>query len=199
MRFHPTFEIPIVLIELAAIGSHYAFPELPHALGLALFWGGLAGLLIWASWFAWRILHAPRAAIPTRDVPVGNAISYLCFRTWDRSFFETAGVPSTDANAAVAEFIQAAADDRITIWGRTTAGAVFEKIPADFWRKNRIEWFGLLKGKPTTESTDRLILQGLAHETTYSDLMTSKAQAEAAWPKRRRRLIVRKPWEMRDA
>jgi hypothetical protein len=41
MRFHP--EIPVVLIELAAIGSHYAFPELPHTLGLIVLWGGVAG------------------------------------------------------------------------------------------------------------------------------------------------------------
>jgi len=91
MRFHPSFEIPLVLIELAAIGSHYAFPELPHTLGLILFWGGVAGLLLWNFWFVWRLLRSSHANEPARNVSVGEAISYVCFRRWGRRFLDAAG------------------------------------------------------------------------------------------------------------
>jgi hypothetical protein len=198
MQFHPTFEIPVVLIELAAIGSHYAFPELPHTLGLVLFWGGLGGLLLWFLWIGWRFLRAPGSNAPARDVSVGEAISYVCFRHWGRRFVDAAGDRTADVNASLTAFCQAAADDRITIWGKTTSGAVFEKIPADFWRKNQIEWFGLLRREPATESTDPAVHHGLAPSIRYSDLMTSRTQVEAAWPKRRRWLVLRKPWEVRE-
>jgi len=199
MRFHPTFEIPVLLIELAAIGSHYAFPDLPHALGLVLFWGGVAGLLLWVLWFAWRLLRASSGGAPARDVSVAEAISYVCFRRWGRRFLEAAGDREANVNTALTEFRQAAADDRITIWGKTTAGAVFEQIPADFWRKNQIEWFDLLRGRTKTESIDPLVTHGSAlRAISYFDLMTSRAQVEAAWQRKRRRIVFRKPWEMRE-
>jgi len=36
MRFRLGFDVPFLCVEAILIGGHYAFPELPHALGLAI-------------------------------------------------------------------------------------------------------------------------------------------------------------------
>jgi hypothetical protein len=186
MRFRPGFDVPFLCVEAVLIGGHYAFPELPYALGLAMFWTGIAGLAAWGlvrlgvldniqffqRWFG--------LAAPARDVGVGEAIAYVCYRDWGHNFSAAAGSRDVDAVAALHEFRQAASDDRVKIWGKRSRDAVFEPIPAEYWRRHQIEWFGLLRGPVTTEPT----VSVADHGNRYEELMTSRTQVEEVWPKR---------------
>jgi hypothetical protein len=186
MRFRPGFDVPFLCVEAILIGGHYAFPQLPHALGLAMFWTGVAGLAAWGlvrlgvldniqifqRWFG--------SAAPMRDVGVGDAIAYICYRDWAHNFSAAAGSRDVDVVDALQEFHQAASEDRVKIWGKPSRNAVFEPIQAEYWRRHQIEWFGLLKNSPTTEPTVSVADRG----NRYEELMTSRTQVEEVWPKR---------------
>jgi len=98
-----------------------------------------------------QILQHWFGSMPMRDTRVSNAIAYVCYRNWDHGFSDAAGSNEVDAVAALQELQQAAADDRVTIWGKAGRNAVFELIPAEYWRRHQIEWFGLLRGSATTD------------------------------------------------
>jgi hypothetical protein len=184
MRFRPKFDVPFLCVEAILIGGHYAFPVLPHAVGLALFYCGIVGLIVWVlvrlgfldnvqflqHWFG----------SPVRDVSVGDAIAYVCYRDWGHNFLAAAGSRDVDAVTALQEFQQAAADDQVKIWGKPSRNAVFEAIPAEYWRRHQIEWFGLLRGPATTEPA----VSVADHGNRYEELMTSRTQVEEVWPKR---------------
>src|SRR5260370_34336952 len=90
MRFRPKFDVPFLCVEAILIGGHYAFPVLPHAVGLALFYCGIVVLIVWVlvrlgfldnvqflqHWFG----------SPVRDLSVGDAIAYVCYRDWGHCF-----------------------------------------------------------------------------------------------------------------
>jgi hypothetical protein len=107
-----------------------------------------------------------------RDVTVGEAIAYLCFGEWGKRFLDAAQSSAHDANSKLAEFLQSAADGEIPIWGKKKTGGVYEPIPREFWFKNQIEWFGLLKDAALSESS--IGNQG----ERYFFLMTSRAAME---------------------
>src|SRR5262245_37007548 len=65
-----------------------------------------------------QILQRWFGSTPMRDTPVSHAIAYVCYRDWDHRFSDAAGSKEVDAVAALQEFQQAAADDRVTIWGK---------------------------------------------------------------------------------
>jgi hypothetical protein len=108
-----------------------------------------------------------------RDVSVHDAIAYICFGARGRRFFDAASAPEISADREFKQFQQAAADGDVPVWGRTSKAHVFAPIDKEFWRKNRIEWFGLLKGEPYTEPIERG-----GDPPRYIDLMTSRAETE---------------------
>jgi hypothetical protein len=108
-----------------------------------------------------------------RDIGLSEAVAYLCFRQWGKSFLDAAGSSEVDGAAEYDHFLQAAADGAIQIWGRREPYSVYEPIPNDYWFKNRIEWFSLLKGNPESESS-RHAFSG----DRYLSLMTSRALVE---------------------
>ena len=118
-----------------------------------------------------RRLYVPLAVV--RDVSVDEAIAYICFGAWGRKFFDAANSPEVSGSREFNQFQQAAADGEVPVWGRLSKARLFEPIDKEFWRKNRIEWFGSLKGEPHTEQIER-------HGTQprYIDLMTSRAETE---------------------
>jgi hypothetical protein len=136
---------------------------------------------------------AANPAPAMRDVSVGEALAYVCFREWGREFMDAAGATGTDAAGAMNEFLQAAADGGLQIWGKLNASGVFEPIPPEYWRKNQIEWFGLLKNAPTTQPS----VTGV-RDARYVELMTSRSQVEKAWA-RKTGVRLRVPWEKRHS
>jgi hypothetical protein len=116
--------------------------------------------------------------LSARDVGVGEAIAFVCFHQWGRTFYEAAGSPDVDGAAECQQFLQAAADGNIQVWGKRKENGVFEPIAREFWFENQIEWFDLLRDNPRTEprfSTKHAVAR-------YLDLMTSRAQVEKQWP-----------------
>jgi hypothetical protein len=91
---------------------------------------------------------------------------------------------------AVKQYLQAAADGHVQVWGKPTYSEIFEPIEQEFWRKYQIEWFSLLRGRTITEPA----VLGAKRGCEYVDLMTSKAQVEALWPRKRRKVRLQAPW-----
>jgi hypothetical protein len=124
---------------------------------------------------------APQTVVtPTRDVGVGEAIAYIGFREWGKSFFDAAGSSEIDGNTEYRAFLQAAADGDLTVWGQRGEGRVYAVIPASYWVDHEIEWFGLLKNDPHTQAIAGLRKQRLP--ANYRDLMTSRAEIARIWP-----------------
>ena len=128
----------------------------------------------------WRDAEAAKTALlerpARRDISVGEAIAYLCFGSWGKSFHDAAASPEVSGSWEYNQFQQAAADGEVRIWGRLSANRVYEPIAKEFWRDNNIEWFSLLNADDHTEPIGRVDTRGPVHR--YSSLMTSRADAE---------------------
>lgn len=117
---------------------------------------------------------AASTILPVRDVPVVEALAYICFGSWGRRFVDAAKSPDVSANWEYNQFHQAAADGDIPVWGKTSRADVYEPLAKEFWLANKIEWFSLLKGKSETEPNNR---NDLKHKR-YIQLMTSRRAVE---------------------
>ena len=78
-----------------------------------LFWVVLALLVFWSAfmtsfdlWLRNRNI-APHA---NRNVGASEAIAYICFREWGKTFFDAANTKDNKASNALNEFLQAASD-----------------------------------------------------------------------------------------
>jgi hypothetical protein len=116
------------------------------------------------------------ASIAIRDAGVSEAVAYVCFGQWGKSFFEAAATKDVDGAAGYDQYLQSAADGIVPVWGRRNQISVYEPIPHEYWYKNRIDWFSLLKGDPKTESSEHSF-----SGDRYLSLMTSRAAIEARW------------------
>jgi hypothetical protein len=112
-----------------------------------------------------------------RDIGVSEAIAYVCFRKWGSKFYDAAGSNEVSGAKEYDEFLQAVADDQIPIWGKKENYHVYEPVPHEYWFDNRIEWFDLLKDKPSTE-----VAIGSVRGERYLSLMTSRKAVEHFWP-----------------
>jgi hypothetical protein len=143
-------------------------------------WWALAGLAFgFAAYRLWRAEFDKVVSLEkqlngeqhfARDVNLSEAVAYVCFREWGKTFGEAAGSsPAVEAATAYDKSLQAAADGKIPIWGKREPYGVHEPIPREYWFTNRFEWFDLLKGKPSSEPS-----KGAFKGDSYSSLMTSK-------------------------
>jgi hypothetical protein len=108
---------------------------------------------------------------------VGEAIAYMRFGFWGNTFLDAIKNRTSGSTSEYDYFLQAAADGEVTVWGRKSEVGVYEPIPHEYWFSNRIDWFGLMKGKPDTESNTKSF-----RGDRYLHLMTSRVQVEAKWP-----------------
>jgi hypothetical protein len=112
-----------------------------------------------------------------RDAGIGEAVGYICFREWGQNFLAAAGSQFASGAKEYDELLQACADGHVLIWGKRNNYGVHEPIPKEFWFKNRIDWFSLLRNEPTTEHASTSF-----NGDSYSALMTSRAAVERYWP-----------------
>jgi hypothetical protein len=117
---------------------------------------------------------------PKRDVSVDEAIAYIAYRKWGKSFFDTVSSSEADGIQEFHEFHQAAYDNHIPIWGIENGTDVHTQIPSDYWHRRKIDWFTVLKGNAKTESTNQPLP---SHDENYSSLMTSRRLVEKTWPR----------------
>lgn len=115
-----------------------------------------------------------------RDVRAAEAIAYVTTRRWDIALGHLANDSQSGAYKAYKALEQAAADEDIPMWGRRKEYTVYEPIPAEFWRANKIDWLELLRDNPRTTPHDHLARKDLG----YLDVMTSRAAIERVWPPR---------------
>jgi hypothetical protein len=164
-----------------------------------VFLGGLAGFVItWILAFLIRLVIVPVELFysektradnahrkldaldsdrdSTRDVGIGEAIGYICFREWGRNFLAATGSEHASAAKEYDELLQAFADGVVPAWGKRYNYGVHEPIPKEFWFNNRIDWFSLLRDDPRVERNST------SKGETYTSLMTSRADIERYWP-----------------
>jgi hypothetical protein len=65
-----------------------------------------------------REAHAPAVKNPVRDAAVGEALAYLGVQEWGKSFFDVAKSKDIDAAKLYDDFLQAAADGTVPVWGK---------------------------------------------------------------------------------
>jgi hypothetical protein len=175
------------LIGLGAQVSGYTSPTLAY-----LLFGSAALLSVIPAWDLFKLVRGgPSSGVLARDVGVGEAIAYIHFREWGRRFWDAAGSPHVNSSIELNSFLEAAVEGAITVWGQTTTGGHYVSIPTSFWRGSAINWASLLRDEPVTETTT----PGVASQTNYTGLMTSRAQVQARWPRPKRRFRLRRPWE----
>jgi hypothetical protein len=117
-----------------------------------------------------------------RNVSLGEAVSYVSFREWGRTFMEaiaSQNAPLVKANQAYDYFLQALADGEIPVWGKKFQGEVHAPIENNFWFNNRLDFLSLTRKESATESSDHMGTKA----TSYTDLMTSREAVEAYWPR----------------
>ena len=112
-----------------------------------------------------------------RDVGIGEAVGYICFREWGHNFLAATGSEYADGGKEYDELLQAFADGVVPVWGKRNSYGVHESIPAEYWYKNRIDWFSLLRNEPRTEPSNATF-----NGDGYTSLMTSRATVERHWP-----------------
>ncbi|HEX3366490.1 hypothetical protein [Phenylobacterium sp.] len=116
-----------------------------------------------------------------RDVGIGEAACRIVFGGWGPSIMHHGGGFLGDIVQAVSDMRQRALDGHITIWGRTHRLGVFDKIPSEFWRENRPDELSLYNPDPDAQSYTAC--ENNRPTVRYLDLMVSKAQIEAEWPR----------------
>ncbi len=114
-----------------------------------------------------------------RDTPVAEAIAWVVFRSWGKTFFDAAESSLADGNKEFALFLQAAADGDVTVWGILDGASVYIPIPKEYWRTHSIDWFSALRedahSQPNNPNDDT--------RESYAKLMTSKTEVERTWPR----------------
>jgi hypothetical protein len=149
-------------------------PEISSETWLGVFLGGLAGFVItWVLFFLIRFANAPalifhdekdradeaakRLAVfssdrdSARDVGIGEAVGYICFREWGNKFLAATGSEHASGAKEYDELLQAFADGVVPVWGKRNNYGVHEPIPKEYWFSNRVDWFSLLRDEPKTE------------------------------------------------
>jgi hypothetical protein len=112
-----------------------------------------------------------------RDVGIGEAVGYICFREWGHNFKACAGSTHVSGGKEYDDLLQSFADGKIPVWGKRENYGVHEPISKEYWFNNRIDWFSLLRDEPNTEPTSAAF-----KGDSYSSLMTSRATVERYWP-----------------
>jgi hypothetical protein len=201
---------PAIAVALWFAGYFYA--ELSGRIEVTLSTAGLgvlaaaaaAFVITWLSAFLVRLANAPislffaekkRAdesdaklsaiasnGLPTRNVCLGEAVSYVSFREWGRTFLEAMALrnaPLVKANPAYDHFLQAIADGEVPVWGKRFQGEVHEPIENSFWFDNRLDFLSLARKEAISESSDHIGTKA----TSYTHLMTSRETVERYWPR----------------
>jgi hypothetical protein len=110
-----------------------------------------------------------------RDVGIGEAVGYICFREWGHNFLAATGSEHASGGKEYDELLQAFADGVVPVWGKRNSYGVHEPIPKEYWFINRIDWFSLLRNEPSTERN------AISMGEPYISLMTSRAAVERYW------------------
>jgi hypothetical protein len=148
-------------------------------------------LVIWfvRQWWKKRtiapILQVNGPIKAERDVSLFDAIWYLHLGKWEKPPIEeysNAGPAYLDKLAEIIhkEIRQLAYEGKLTVWGKISENDIWQVVPQEHWKDNRLDWFSFLRGKPEGLTFMKNDLQ--PNNTKWIDLKTSKVEIEGLWP-----------------
>ncbi|MDZ4865876.1 MAG: hypothetical protein SGI91_01015 [Alphaproteobacteria bacterium] len=116
--------------------------------------------------------------VPEDDVWVSDAVAWSLSGEWA----DGAQVPpeSSDFPRRLEELHEAAAEGRLTIWGRTGDAGTWQPIEASYWKSGTVEPASLAEGRENVVAEPKT--KGKAKSARkYSALKVSRAQVEDLW------------------
>ena len=116
-----------------------------------------------------------------RDTALAEAVAYVYFREWGRSFYDAADDGGEALLNILDDIRQHARDDAISVWGKPDGRhGLLERIDPDYWIDHLLNWFALVDGEANAKAINTL----RAHLPEYRQLMVCAAEFEREWPKR---------------
>jgi hypothetical protein len=116
--------------------------------------------------------------VPADDVWVSDAVAWSLSGEWS----EAARVPaeSSDCPRRLEELREAAAEGRLTIWGRTGDAGTWQPIEASYWKSGTVAPASLAEGRENVVAEPKTKGKAKASRK-YSALKVSRAQVEELW------------------
>jgi hypothetical protein len=78
------------------------------------------------------------------------------------------------------EFRQAAFDGRLPIWAKRSNSDLWELVPKEFWKDQRISYLNVIREDPTKLSVEKE--RSLRRSNEWYEFMTSRPAVDALWP-----------------
>jgi hypothetical protein len=120
--------------------------------------------------------------VPEDDVWVSDAVAWSLSGQWIDGAWSAP--ESSDCPRRLEELREAAAEGRLTIWGRTGDAGTWQPIDPSYWKSSTVEPASLAEGreKVVAESKTGAKAKGKAKAARkYSALKVSRAQVEELW------------------
>jgi hypothetical protein len=116
--------------------------------------------------------------VPADDVWVSDAVAWSLSGEWS----DGARVPaeSSDCPRRLEELREAAAEGRLTIWGRTGDAGTWQPIEASYWKSGTVAPASLAEGRENVVAEPKTKGKAKASRK-YSALKVSRAQVEELW------------------
>jgi len=121
-----------------------------------------------------------------RDVWLADAIWRAYLGKWERPDHDLNGPGVGEESAqrlhdiVVNEIRQFAFEGKLPIWGKRRGSSLWEPVPKEFWKDNRVNYLTIIHDDPTkilVEGTERF-----ARNDEWQELMTSWQRVEYLWP-----------------
>lgn len=122
--------------------------------------------------------EAPAEPVPEDDVWVSDAVAWSLSGEWA----DGAQLPpeSSDCPRRLEELREAAAEGRLTIWGRSGDAGTWQPIEASYWKFGTVEPASLTQGREYVVAEPKTKGKAKAARK-YSALKVSRAQVEELW------------------
>lgn len=112
------------------------------------------------------------------DVWFSDAVAFSLNGRWD---FDGAWSPPADAPRRLEEFREAAAEGKLTVWGRSDDAGNWQPIDAAYWQSCGIEQFSFLEGREKVFTEPKTGGKPRAKNAKYCALKVSRHQVEEVW------------------
>jgi hypothetical protein len=185
------FSVAIVLVGLGVAGAQQVLPiDRYSVLWTVVTWGGFGGAvvaLLLGSWLYFRQKRPPHPDFSLRAF----VDRWLDTEEWS----EDPDATLNGTHQAFKRLQERARLGLIAVWGRKNClfgdTVPLSAIPPDFWDRNTLDYLHLLSGADDSRGrTESLFSRG---DDSNSDIHLNLAEVESAWPKPRRRIVLRSP------
>jgi ribonuclease E len=125
--------------------------------------------------------EAEPAEPPEDDVWVSDAVAWSLSGAWHEG--ECSLPDNPECPRRLEELREAAADGRLTIWGRTEDAGTWQPIEASYWKSGTVEPGSLAEGGENVVAEPKAAAKAKGKKAArkYSALKVSKSQVEELW------------------